>query len=356
MSSEIKIKIRSICVFEMSESAVAIYPKMESKGSMPATQEIHIFLGPLNPEEESLQRYYEATNLWNRDVYPQLIIEASNTGSMPAEMKPCHLALIFRKDGEDNQVRVMQSARYYRCNDTEKVIAQAQEDAQWFKEHGFAVLRTKIEASAYGIEGIPQTDEQAEAFNGYFEFHIKVCRKDLTDTSPIDEKEIEQLKAVSRYFTQVFKVPIPLSFNVNHNKTNQDGKGHQRFLNLRFRKTGLVNIKPRIEEIKQQIDETTNFRVVKVISEYVWYDTYPEMDHGWIDFTPEEFTQAYPDQNNENENDDEYDEYEYYYYETESGTESETESGSETETESKAESEDKTGEDDDGEGNSPIRG
>jgi hypothetical protein len=30
--------------------------------------------------------------------------------------------------------------------------------------------------------------------------------------------------------------------------------------------------------------ETTNLKVVKVISEYVWYDTFVELDKGWIDF------------------------------------------------------------------------
>ena len=66
-------------------------------------------------------------------------------------------------------------------------------------------------------------------------------------------------------------------------------EGYQRFLNVRFRACGLDTIKPRMAEISAAIEADTPFRVRKTISEWVWHDTMPELDHGWIDFAPEEW-------------------------------------------------------------------
>ena len=49
-------------------------------------------------------------------------------------------------------------------------------------------------------------------------------------------------------------------------------------------------------KVEECIKTETVFDVSKTISEYVWFDTYTEMDHGWIDFDPEEFQAAYQDQ------------------------------------------------------------
>jgi hypothetical protein len=62
------------------------------------------------------------------------------------------------------------------------------------------------------------------------------------------------------------------------------GKGYQRYLNVRFRQLGLNSIKEKLNEINVAIVELTCFKVIKTISEYVWYDTYVELDKGWIDF------------------------------------------------------------------------
>lgn len=266
------------------------YPSMVGTGDLMATQEIHHFLLPLNPDGDTLEQYYDAVTEWNTRVLPTLnstdIIQTS-------PMKPCYLALIFRKEGVEQEVCVMQSARYVRCNIPDLVVKQCQEDTKFFKQRGFQVVREKIEASSYGISGIPLTDEDANKYPKYFEFHIKVRRKDREDYSPISDDEIDQLKKIAVTFSNQYKIPIPLSFNKNKDKTNKDGKGHQRFLNVRFRNQGLNTIKPKVDLIKAKINTDTSFTVTKVISEYVWYDTYSEMDHGWIDFTPEEFTAAY---------------------------------------------------------------
>ena len=141
-------------------------PTLSGIGLYPATQEIHIFLEPLNPDQETLEKYYATVAKWN---------EQNDKG---APMKPCHLALVFRDaEGTENIVRVMQSARYYPCNDTSEVVQQCHKDAEFFQSYGLKVIREKIEATAYGIKGIPQDTSQLPD-GKYFEFHIKVGRKD----------------------------------------------------------------------------------------------------------------------------------------------------------------------------------
>ena len=271
------------------------FPRMVGSGSMPATQEIHIFLAPLNPGEQQLQQYFQLVDTWNASVLPTL----RDKGLQCERMKACHLALVFRRPrGVEEEVCVMQSARYIRSNDPAVVVEQSHADAQWFRDHGFDVVREKIEASAYGIDGVPQSDEPAREHEGkrYFEFHMKVRRADREDGSPITAEEIDQLKTVAVEFSRAYKIPVPLSFNKRKDKENNDGKGHQRFLNLRFRGKGIDNIKPLVRAVEQRIAEQTAFTVVKTISEWVWYDTYTQMDAGWIDFTEDEFRAAFIDE------------------------------------------------------------
>lgn len=250
------------------------YPRMRGKNEAAATQELHTFLAPLNPSEQDLERYYGAVQDWN-DEHPELT----------DKMKACYLALVFRgEEGKEQTVKVMQSSRYFRCDDQEEVVRQMHADADYFASQGFDVLREKIEATAYGIEGIPQTHTDVEKFpSKYFEFHIKVSRQDREDTRSLTPEEVDQLKKVSRLFSQKFDVPVPLSYNCNRDQVTGDGKGHQKFLNLRFRGKGIKEIAPLLKEVTAAIEQE-GFRLLKTISEYVWYDSYQKMDVGWIDF------------------------------------------------------------------------
>ncbi len=256
------------------------YPSMRGEGkNVGAAQEIHIFLAEINPTQERVQEYYSIVEKWNQ-LHPDLTYK----------MKPCYLALVFRdSQGGENTVCVMQSSRYVRSNDTDYVVEQSHEDANWFVSQGFSVIREKIEAEAHGIEGIPLTDEEMNRYpSKYFEFHIKVGKVDKEDLSELTDEEIDQLKQISAKFTLKFGVPIPLSYNNNKDQHTGDKLGHQRFLNARFRNLGFNTVAPKIEAIKQAINDTGTFKVLKTISEYVWYDTFPALDHGWIDYSKEE--------------------------------------------------------------------
>lgn len=245
-----------------------------------ALHEIHIFLSDLNPSAEKLAQYYEAVKEWNT-------VNAKSNYLM----KACFLALVFRDpNGSESVVKVMQSARYIRSNDSNWVISQSHDDAKWFVDRGLPVIREKIEAMAYGINEIPVSTQPP---NGrYFEFHIKVGRKDRTKETPIESDEIEDLNAISRQFSQLFKRPVPLSYNENKNQFNQDGEGHQRFLNVRFRTSRDECVKC-VNDLKNAIEKDSGFTVLKVISEYVWFDTLTDLDKGWIDYTPEELKKMF---------------------------------------------------------------
>jgi hypothetical protein len=271
-----KICVTSFISKKMVEQYTAI------NESHKALHEIHIFLSELNPSPEILQEYFDAVNEWNQKF----------KSSVTHQMKACYLSLVFRDpEGNEKVVKVMQSARYYRSNDAQEVIQQSHNDADWFRQRNLSVIREKIEARAYGIREIPLKTEDLP--NGkYFEFHIKVGRKNLSDSNPITSSEISELKNISRSFSQKFKIPVPLSYNENKNKFNQDGLGHQRFLNLRFREGRDISVE-KVDLVKNAIDSETSFRVIKVIPEYVWFDTFPELDKGWIDYTNEELEKMF---------------------------------------------------------------
>lgn len=257
-----------------------------------ALHEIHIFMADLNPKQDVLQLYYDSVEKWNDARKCNARKCNAHKDKTNYQMKACFLTLVFRDvDGNEQAVQVMQSARYIRSNDTTYVVDQCHQDAEWFTERGLAVVREKIEAKAYGIKEIPL--ETKDVPNGkYFEFHIKVGRKDRDDSAPIRDSEIEELKKISREFSKQFKIPVPLSYNENKNKFNQDGQGHQRFLNVRFRK-GRDVCAENVKAVKDAINDQTTYQVLKVIPEYVWFDTYIDMDKGWIDYTPEELNKMF---------------------------------------------------------------
>ncbi len=257
-------------------------PEMIGRGGTPALQEAHIFLLPVwdeksNPIDwELVKRYNQIVDKFNsimNSSYPNW-----------KQMKNPLLALNFVNQG---YLTVMQSSLYLLSNNKQEIIDCTHMLAKLFSAGGFVVIREKIEASVYGIDGIPKTNIDAEKFTGYFEFHIRVEANVNTnetnsngDRVPLSQQELKVLDMVSKEFTEKFGVPVPTSFN---RSVHVDG-GYQRYLNVRFRNTGSDEALLKVKEIVTKINSETNFKVVKVISEYVWYDTYVELDKGWIDF------------------------------------------------------------------------
>jgi len=272
-----KILNRPVDLYEYDKSIIDSTPEMTGKNGSKALHEIHIFFLPLamgknELDEKVVQKYRDTINIFNKH---------SNIIGDIKPMKDPILALNFRDVG---YVTVMQSSLYVLSNSKQDVITLAHQIANLFSVAGLQVVREKIEASAFGIDGIPQTAEEAKKYNKYFEYHIRVARKNDQDTTkslPLSEEEIGELETISKQFSEKFGVPVPLSYNKS--KEGTEG-GYQRYLNLRCRDMGSPDASKQVHEISQAIVDETSFKVVKVISEYVWYDTYVGLDKGWIDF------------------------------------------------------------------------
>ena len=264
---------------KFDSSIIDSTPKMTGKLGMPALHEIHIFLDNLwfgdasSVDKAIVERYSNVVKDFNQ------ICEGTYENFKL--MKDPLLSLKFEKNG---YINVMQSSLYVLSNNREDVIKMTHQLAELFANAGFNVLREKIEASVYGIDGIPQTDEEAVKYGKYFEFHISVQRKNGNNTEPLTNVELSGLEKISNKFKILFNTPVPLSFNMN--KENS-GKAYHRYLNFRTRGKGAINSNTELQQILDAIEAETDFSVVKTIREYVWYDTYVKLDRGWIDFDEE---------------------------------------------------------------------
>ncbi len=292
-------------------TSTSTYPTLKGKGQLKACHEIHIFLADLfapkdgkGTEEEQKkflivrERYEKAVAAWNS-------LPSFNGDFLTQEpMKKPILTLIFRNGTGEQPITVCQSARHIFCDDQKVIIQAAKDDAAHFEACGFQVARVKIEAMAYGIDGIPQTIDEAKVFPScYFEFHILVQHVGTDDDAApqlITEKEETLLRQISNKVSKNLQVPVPLSFNTTKNENNTKNGGCQRFLNARFRGLGIVDIEPKLATIRGEIASCGQFKVIKIISEYVWYDTYNEMDHGWIDYSEQELAALQKRLNEEN--------------------------------------------------------
>jgi hypothetical protein len=258
------------------EAYKATYPAQTGKGVHPALHELHVFLAPLNPEPETVDKALKVIEEYNAkykdilDGYP---------------MKMCFLTSIYDKN---TPLDTLETGRYLRSDDNDKVIEEIYKDAEFFMDYGFDVLRIKIEASAYTNKGIPQTDEEASTLypEKYFEHHFKIEHKTLK--APLPAKEEQALDKFMAKIAAQYKVPFVVSWNNNQHKNSQDyhTPPQKRFLNIRFRNKGLKTVIQNVADIKRAVNESTNFKVLKVIDEYGWYDTNMEIDQGWIDPAP----------------------------------------------------------------------
>jgi len=270
-----------------------VLPRLVGSGKWGACSEIHTFFAPVLTDadmdryDEVVNKYKAAVQLWNERERPRLQ-ERDGDRVRHGEMKAPVLTLVFRDGAAERPVTVCQSARYVFCNDAAQVRQLCAEDAAFFAAQGLQVIREKIEASAFGVDGVPQTAQEAALWPQlYFEFHIKLQHVDSKSApEPITAKEERELRALADRLSRELGTPIPLSYNREKNANNADNGGCQRFLNVRFYGQGMREIGPQLDAIKRAIAQ--DYVVLKVISEWVWYDTNKAMDHGWIDYSFDE--------------------------------------------------------------------
>ncbi|CAH6420047.1 Hypothetical protein UVM_LOCUS34 [uncultured virus] len=233
------------------------------------TSEIHIFLEPIDPSQELVQRAQQLTVKYNE--YNEM--HGTSSGH---PMKMCHLALEY----VSGKHSVLQSARYICAETTEEARQQAEKDAEWFRQGGFKVLRVKIEALA-STEGVPANRAEALLYpHLYFEHHIRVAKTSDADSGgpplAIGPDELELLKTISADMSKRFDRPVPLSYIETNDR--------QRYLNVRFSGVGSDEARLRTKAIEEAIEQQPSLRRVKTISEYVWHDTNRVVDANWIDF------------------------------------------------------------------------
>eukprot|EP01087_Luapelamoeba_hula_P018178 TRINITY_DN5833_c1_g1_i1.p1 TRINITY_DN5833_c1_g1~~TRINITY_DN5833_c1_g1_i1.p1 ORF type:complete len:244 (-),score=41.99 TRINITY_DN5833_c1_g1_i1:124-855(-) len=225
------------------------------------TFEVHIFVGPINAPQETVERF-------------QQVCESAHN-----KMKGLYLVLDFSHIG---LAGVMQSSRYV-TGSMADVRRVCKEDSDWLATHGFEVLREKIESVAGITEGVPDTKEDYErliaaypkaAPNLYFEFHIQM---EHHDKGGFHTQEDEKLREKSKELSAKLGVPVPMSFN--------QFRPAQRFLNTRTYNLGKTESYALVDQVTQAITDL-GLNPVKVIREFIVSDTNKALDNGWLEPLP----------------------------------------------------------------------
>jgi hypothetical protein len=217
------------------------------------TFEIHVFVAPLDPPEEIVERFSAACR------------------AAPSPMK----ALLLRLDYVDRGfVGVLQSSRYV-TGDVASARAAAHADAEALRAAGLEVVREKVEAVSVNA-GVPQTDDEGARSpdERYFEFHLLIDGRG----GPLSEDDMRALGRLSAEFSRRLGTPVPLSYNAL--------KPAQRFLNVRSRGVGLERASESVRALRAAVEEGAELDVKKVIAEYICFDSNRAVDNGWLEPLP----------------------------------------------------------------------
>ncbi|MCG8927935.1 nucleotidyl transferase AbiEii/AbiGii toxin family protein [Lentzea sp. CC55] len=134
---------------------------------------------------------------------------------------------------------------------------------QWrarMHEADLFVVRVKVEAAPWN-EGVPQTDEEADAAL-YFEHHVKLRLPE------------------GDWYTELYRAAAPHEAHISRNarRTRADGS-EERFVTQRCFGVGRVTAKRRLDALLAALHA---FEVVEVEEEYVVDDDALHIDDGWI--------------------------------------------------------------------------
>lgn len=217
------------------------------------TFEVHVFIEPLDPSEELVERFRAAC------------------AAAATPMKALWLKLDYVHRGF---VGVPQTSRYVEGG-LATARAAAAVDMAVLREAGFTILREKIEALAPN-DGVPKDAEEARRSpaDRYFEFHLLIEGKQ----GPLTPEDMIRLRSLSQTFSARLGAPVPLSYNAL--------RPSQRFLNLRARGVGLREAMQPVHALEAAIREDGELQVKKVIAEYICFDSNRAVDDGWVEPLP----------------------------------------------------------------------
>jgi len=199
--------------------------------------EIHLF-GPVDADPETFAKFEEA---------------CKQCGRMTKTLK---LSLHF----ETGNHFVPQSSTYISAPSVEKAREVSAELLKVFEAANVPIIREKIEAIAHN-KGVPETDEEAAKFpEHYFEYHLRLNTEVCYD--------------VSTGLSKMFGHKIPLSCNLY--------PPYQCFLNARTYEMGSETSGRLVDYITMEL-EKRGIQVCKRISEFIVFDSYKNLDKGWLE-------------------------------------------------------------------------
>lgn len=141
---------------------------------------------------------------------------------------------------------------------------------------GFAIARVKLEADTTN-GGVPETDAEAAALGGYFEFHVRV-RVDAQQA----ERRAAERAAAPRGHAEVDRlraVVAPHGAHVSRNAPDSEG---ERFVTLRVFAAGASRAEAQLAELERALADA-GFPIAGVIRELTLYDSRVELDAGWLE-------------------------------------------------------------------------
>ncbi len=167
---------------------------------------------------------------------------------------------------EDKLQQLMTSS--YHCGEYPLIVKQIEEEAyRYFQD--FNIVRIKIESLASNI-GVPETDMDKQLFwnptSTYFEFHYKVLIK--------NKNELTELQSICQSC-------YPYSLHLSHNAFQKvDEENFYYMITMRLFNVGREHAFEQNEEVVKYLTEK-KFPPIKVVREFVVYDSHIELDQGW---------------------------------------------------------------------------
>ncbi|CAF3284230.1 unnamed protein product [Rotaria sp. Silwood2] len=164
----------------------------------------------------------------------------------------------------------LMTSSYY-CGEYPSIVKKIEEEVyQHFQN--FNIIRIKIESLASN-EGVPETDIDRKLFwdkkTNYFEFHYKV----LVNNDPKEQK-LEKLRNICQSNRR-------LHLHVSQNAFKQlDEKNSHDMVTIRLFDVGRESAFQNNDEVIQYLTKN-NFPPLKVVREFIVYDTHIELDNGW---------------------------------------------------------------------------
>lgn len=168
------------------------------------------------------------------------------------------------------KLQQLMTSSYY-CGEYPSIVKDIEEEVyKHFKD--FNIIRLKIESLASN-DGVPESNSDKLLFwdskTNYFEFHYKVLVKDHSPTRHIGK--LRKLCESNRKFH------LHLSRNAFK---HLDENNAQYMITMRLFDVGREKA---FENNKEIIEYLTNnkFPPIKVVREFIVYDSYIELDNGW---------------------------------------------------------------------------